>query len=202
MFSAVRESLLLLAFVLLISTASAASSNKKPKTDPAWDNADEAFQKCLDNGVEKLGCYRLQEAVEDVFNNIGNTYAFALNRTSSEVLDLMSSGLYKLQWNMIVNNLIGWMGQTRNYNPKKLRERLNQQFSSYFLKLVVNNRPEGDKARDFDPEVIERFLYNQQQQPQAPPPEPEQTQGECPDTQAPEPGKLEPEVQPLISDEL
>jgi len=107
-----------------------------------------------------LSCSRFHQAVEDVFNDVGGTYAFALNRTGADIVRYMETGQNKWQWNMMVHQMIKWMRDARVIDAKLIREALDRQFSNFFLKLVVNDNPSSAGfTDDMDPEIIERALW-------------------------------------------
>jgi len=129
--------------------------------DVAWHYSDNAYERCLNSGCHKLSCSRFHQAVEDVFNDVGGTYAQALNRTGAEIIRFMVGGHNKWQWNMIVHQMIKWMKDNRVFDARLIREALDKQFSNFYLKLVVNDQQMNDSmfTDDMDPELIERRLW-------------------------------------------
>jgi len=151
-------------FLLCLATDSC-GANK----DVAWDTSDAAHKQCLEYGVQKLACARFQEVVEDVFNEIGVRYSFALNRTEAEILSFMELDYYQFQWNLIVKQFIKWLKTSGTTSPKKMKDQMDRQFSNFMLKLVVSG---FQHQNDLSPEsrnAMEKIMLGEIPLPHTPP---------------------------------
>jgi len=130
--------------------------------DIGYQKAEKAYKQCTKEVISKLACSRLQECIEDAFDNYCDSYAGSLNKTSQEMIDGLKDPYFVARWNMIIKGLIAWLKETKTIDHVEIKEQSDKDLTEFCFKLVMGDKSEyipgvgGIDPTNFDPTKFER----------------------------------------------